>query len=201
MTRVPSWAGAPVLSKMRPPRRTSVPSGPRGPGGTGTRRGSSDVGVSALRYFRRSCGFCCPGSAGEIRRRITLAAANAFQSFLIANRDIIFLFLEKAVAYSATNEERKEEKRVSRTNVDICARVWQGTPQAAALYLMSCRNYTASGTSCCHSEGGLVVSAALLSPCDGAVALGARGPGARSKPKIHGEKYRSCGFSLRHRAI
>src|SRR5713226_6442212 len=89
MTRVPSRTGAPVLSKMRPPRRTRVPSGPRGPGGTGTRRGSSDVCVSALRYFRRSCGFCCPRSPGEIRRRITLAAAKAFQNFLIANREII----------------------------------------------------------------------------------------------------------------
>src|SRR5260370_23976190 len=153
MTRVPSWAGAPVLSKMRPARRTRVPSGPRGPGGTGTRRGSSDVGASALRYFRRSCGFCCPRSTGEIRKRITLPAANPFQNFLIANCEITLLSLEKAVAYSATNEERKEEKRVSRTNADICARVWQGTPQAAALYLMPRRNYTASGTSCCHSEG------------------------------------------------
>src|SRR5216684_916602 len=201
MTRVPSRAGAPVLSKMRPPRRTRVPSGPRGPGGTETRRGSSDVGVSALRYFRRSCSFCCPGRAGESRKRITLAAANAFQNFLIANREIILLFLEKAVAYSATNEERKEEKRVSRTNAETCARVWQGTPQAAALYLMPRRNYTASGTGCCHSEGDFVVSAALLSPCHGADVLTARGPAARSKPKIHGEKYFPGGFSLCHRAV
>src|SRR5260370_21026419 len=164
MTRVPSWAGAPVLSKMRPPRRTRMPSGPRGLGGTGTRRGSSDVGVSALRYSRRSCAFCCPRSADEIRKRITLAAANAIQNFLIANREIILSSLEKPVAYSATNEWRKQEKRVNRSNADICARVWQGTPQAAALYLMPCRNYTASSTSCCHSEGDLVVSAALLSP-------------------------------------
>src|SRR5712691_4112387 len=111
MTRVPSWAGAPVLSKMRPPRRTRVPSGPRGPGGTGTRRGSSDVGVSALRYFRRSCNFCCPGSAGEIRKRITLAAANAFQNFLIANREIILSFPRetRGVFCHERGEERGEK--------------------------------------------------------------------------------------------
>src|SRR6266849_8585908 len=145
MTRVPSWAGAPVLSKMRPPRRTRVPSGPRGPGGTGTRRGSSDVGVSALRYFRRSCGFCCPRSAGEIRKRITLAAAKAFQNFLIANCEIILSSPRKSRGVFCHERGKERGKRASRTNADICARVWQGTPQAAALYLMPSRNYTAFG--------------------------------------------------------
>src|SRR5215472_13570554 len=41
MISVPSWAALPVPSKILPPRKTSVRSGPIGPGFTGIRRGSS----------------------------------------------------------------------------------------------------------------------------------------------------------------
>ena len=65
MTRVPSRAGAPVPSKILPPRRTIAPSGPWGPGATGTRRGSSLVGVPGASERRRSEARVCaiPGAA------------------------------------------------------------------------------------------------------------------------------------------
>ena len=46
ITTVPAAGSEPVPSKTRPPRSTVVPSGPRGPGGAGTRRGSSLVWTS-----------------------------------------------------------------------------------------------------------------------------------------------------------
>src|SRR5262249_17513746 len=53
-----------VPSKILPPRSTSVPSGPRGPGFTGMRRGSSLTAVFGSRNLRRSEAFsCAPASA------------------------------------------------------------------------------------------------------------------------------------------
>ncbi len=56
MTTVAGRAGAPVPSKTRPPLSTMTPSGPRGPGGTGMRRGSSVVWVfDGSIHLRLSC--------------------------------------------------------------------------------------------------------------------------------------------------
>src|SRR5262249_48578392 len=69
-------AGLPVPSKIRPPRMTSVPSGPCGSGLTGTRRGSSETGVLGSSVFFRSSARPWAAARGT-RQTATIAATGA----------------------------------------------------------------------------------------------------------------------------
>src|SRR5437667_10500820 len=79
-------AGAPVPSKILPLRRTTVPSGPRGPGFTTVRRGSSLTGVFGSRNFLRPCAFSCVQPCEPKSKRKTIRPS-AFVFILPSSTD------------------------------------------------------------------------------------------------------------------
>src|SRR5207248_762034 len=148
ITSVPSRAGAPVPSKILPLRRTSVPSGPRGPGFTTVRRGSSLTGVFGSRNFLRSCAFSCVQLCEPKSKRKTIRPS-AFVFILPSSTDE---FLSQFHAFWAAQRELRAARwsRATRNLFQIFF--------IPALYFGASSFFSASANSLDHSPNAFSIS-------------------------------------------
>src|SRR5256886_2986974 len=129
-------------------RRTSVPSGPRGPGFTTVRRGSSLTGVFGSRNFLRSCAFSCVQLCEPKSKRKTIRPS-AFVFILPSSTDE---FLSQFHAFWAAQRELRAARwsRATRNLFQIFF--------IPALYFGASSFFSASANSLDHSPNAFSIS-------------------------------------------